>query len=98
MSIKRWATRKDAVQKDIITALETAGCEVWVIEKPVDLLTLYRGQWMPLECKTPQKNGKPRKRNDQAAQTEVIARVRIPVVTTPMEALRAVGVVSRETI
>lgn len=91
VSIKRWATRKDAVQKDIIAALESVGCEVWVIEKPVDLLTNFRGQWMPLECKTPQKNGKARKRNDQAEQTETIERTRIPVVTTPLEALKAIG-------
>lgn len=94
MSIKRWATRKDAVQKDIIAALEAAGCEVWVIEQPIDLLTLYRGRWMPMECKTPQKNGKPRKRTDQADQTELLQRTAIPVVTTPIEALRAIGATS----
>lgn len=94
MSIKRWATRKDAVQKEIIQALEAAGCEVWVIEKPVDLLTNFRGQWMPLECKTPQKNGKARKRNDQTEQAELIQRTAIPLVTTPMEAFRAIGAVT----
>lgn len=94
MSLKRWATRKDSVQRDIIAALEAAGCEVWVIEKPVDLLTNFRGQWLPLECKTPQKNGRARKRNDQPEQTAVIERTRIPVVTTPVEALRAIGAMS----
>lgn len=94
MSIKRWATRKDAVQKDIIAALERAGCEVWVIDQPIDLLTLYRGRWMPLECKTPQKNGKPRVRNDQQQQVALINRTAIPVVTTPIEALRAIGAVT----
>lgn len=94
MSIKRWATRKDAVQKDIIAALEAVNCEVWVIEQPIDLLTLYRGRWLPLECKTPQKNGKPRKRTDQEDQTALIERTAIPVVTTPMEALRAIGAVA----
>lgn len=93
MSIKRWATRKDSVQKDIISALEAAHCEVWVIDRPCDLLTLFRGRWMPLECKTPQKNGKARKRCDQADQTALIERTAIPVVTTPMEALRAIGAV-----
>ncbi len=91
MSIKRWATRKDSVQKDIIAALEAAGCEVWVIERPCDLLTNYRGRWLPMECKTPKANGEPRKRSDQAEQTELIERARIPVVTTPLEALRAIG-------
>jgi len=94
VSIKRWATRKDAVQKDIIAALESAHVEVWVIEEPVDLLTHYRGRWMPLECKTPQKNGKPRKRNDQQEQTQTIERTRIPIVTTPIEALKAVGAIA----
>jgi len=93
MSIKRWATRKDAVQKDIIAALEAVNCEVWVIERPCDLLTLFRGRWLPMECKTPQENGKVRKRNDQPVQTETLERARIPVVTTPVEALRAIGAI-----
>lgn len=93
MSIKRWATRKDSTQRDIIAALEAVNCEVWVIERPCDLLTLFRGRWLPMECKTPNRNGKVRKRNDQAEQTELITRTQIPVITTPMEALRAIGAV-----
>lgn len=93
MSIKRWATRKDTSQRNIIEALEAVHCEVWIIERPCDLLTLFRGRWQPLECKTPQTNGKVRKRTDQAEQTETLARTCIPVVTTPMEALRAIGAV-----
>jgi hypothetical protein len=48
---------------------------------------------MPLECKTPQANGKARKRNDQPEQTQTLERTCIPVVTTPIEALRAIGAV-----
>lgn len=91
MSIKRWATRKDAVQKDIVAALEAVHCEVWVMERPVDLLTFYRGRWLPLECKTPERTGRPRKRSDQAQQAALIERTAIPVVTTPLEALQAIG-------
>jgi hypothetical protein len=91
MSIKRWSTRKDASQRAIVEALEAVNCEVWVIERPCDLLTLFRGRWLPMECKTPQRNGRARKRNDQAEQTTLIERTRIPVVTTPIEALRAIG-------
>lgn len=94
MSIKRWATRKDTSQRHIIEALEAVNCEVWVIERPCDLLTLFRGRWQPLECKTPQTNGKARKRSDQAKQAQMIERTCIPVVTTPMEALRAIGAVT----
>lgn len=91
MSIKRWSTKKDTVQRDIIQALESVNCEVWVIERPCDLLTNFRGRWLPLECKTPQRNGKARKRTDQAEQTALIERTGIPVVTTPLEALKAIG-------
>lgn len=91
MSIKRWSTRKDISQRQIVEALEAVGCEVWIIERPCDLLTKFRGRWLPIECKTPQRNGRARRRNDQAEQTELIERTRIPVVTTPVEALRAIG-------
>ena len=94
MSIKRWSTRKDTAQREIVEALEAVNCEVWVIERPCDLLTLFRGRWLPLECKTPQSNGKPRKRNDQPEQTALIERTRISIVTTPLEALRAIGAVA----
>jgi hypothetical protein len=96
MSIKRWSTRKDVAQRDIIHALEQAGCEVFVTERPWDLLVrrhLWRPGWvMGLEVKTPQPNGKPRKRTDQGAQAQVLERCGVPIVTTPMEALRAVGI------
>lgn len=91
MSIKRWSTRKDISQQAIVEALEAVGCEVWIIERPCDLLTNFRGRWLPIECKTPQRNGRARKRSDQAEQTALIERTRIPVVTTPIEALRAIG-------
>jgi hypothetical protein len=91
MSIKRWSTRKDASQRAIVEALEAVGCEVWIIERPCDLLTNFRGRWLPIECKTPQRNGRARKRSDQADQTALIERTQIPVVTTPIEALRAIG-------
>ena len=88
-SFKR-RSRKDATEDAIVKALEQVGVEVWVIERPCDLLTLYRGLWQPLEVKP--LDWKPRK--DQAEQTERLARTRIPVVTTPLEALRAVGAAS----
>jgi hypothetical protein len=87
MTYGKRRSRKDEAEDDIVKALEGAGCEVWVIEHPVDLLTLYRGRWQPLEVKT----GKYRPRKDQAEQTVVLQRTQIPVVTTPLEALKAIG-------
>jgi hypothetical protein len=82
-------SRKDVVEDGIVKALEQAGCEVWVIERPCDLLTLFRGRWMPLECKTG-----PKLRKDQPEQTALLTRTQIPVVRTPMDALRAIGAVT----
>lgn len=90
MSLNRFAKRRDIAEPGIIKALELVGAEVWVLDRPVDLLTFYRGRWMPLEVKT----GKYRPRKDQAAQAAVIERRAIPVVTTPLEALRAIGAAS----
>jgi hypothetical protein len=53
----RCAARVDANQRQIITALEAAGADVWVIGLPVDLLVGYKGHTFLVEVK----NG-PRKR------------------------------------
>lgn len=90
MSLARYAKKRDKAEPAIIQALEQVGAEVFVLDKPCDLLTFYRGRWQPLEVKT----GKYRPRKDQAEQTAVLSRTGIPVVTTPIEALKAVGATS----
>lgn len=87
MSLIRRAKKRDKAEPAIVTALEQAGAEVFILDKPCDLLTLYRGRWQPLEVKT----GKYRPRKDQAEQTAVLSRTAIPIVTTPLEALQAIG-------
>lgn len=87
MSLSRFAKKRDKAEPAIIQALEQVGAEVWALDNPCDLLTLYRGRWQPLEVKT----GKYRPRRDQAEQTAVLSRTAIPVVTTPLEALQAIG-------
>lgn len=55
MSVNRWAAKRDQNEKPIVEALEAVGVEVWKIsgkDKP-DLLTRYRGRWMPLGVKMP---------------------------------------------
>ena len=89
----RYAARKDLVQSRIVATLRAAGVQVWVLHTPCDLLTYLRGRWLPLECKTPTKAGKRRARSDQEAQEAFLAQTRCPVVTTPEEALKAVGAI-----
>lgn len=93
----RRAARKDSSQEAIVKALRQAGCKVEIIGRPVDLLVRYWSSihrhflWTPMECKTPTKTGKRRKRTDQEKQDAYIEENCVPVVKTPDEALRAVG-------
>ena len=52
----RRAARVDANQAAIVSALRGAGCSVWVIGLPVDLLIGKNGRTVLVECKT--KRGK----------------------------------------
>jgi hypothetical protein len=47
----RYASRRDANEAAIITALEAAGAYVWVIGLPVDLLVGYKGHTFLVEVK-----------------------------------------------
>lgn len=77
--------RSDNTQGEIVAALRKACVSVWVIGRPVDLLTYYRGRWLPLEIKTRSKL-----RMDQEAQTKLLATYAVPVVRSAQEALDAV--------
>ena len=80
---------KDLSEPDIRDALEKAGFQVWDV-LPCDLLTWRADRgFQTLECKTPTKAGKQRKRKDQKAQDEFLALTRTPVALSPQEALRA---------
>jgi hypothetical protein len=86
MSFNRRMTRPDGTQAEIVQRLRQACVTVWVIGEPCDLLTYYRGRWLPLECKPK----KPRKRTDQADQERFLIDYAVPVVRTFEEAYAAV--------
>lgn len=98
MSLSRYAKKRDTSEGPIIDALEQVGYDVWQLDRPCDLL-LWRadmgpGHFRTLEVKT--RSGKAKLRVDkrQGEQTEFLAKTGTPIVTTPMEALRAVGAVT----
>jgi hypothetical protein len=51
----RHAARVDANQQAIVAALRVAGCYVWIIGLPVDLLVGYKGHTFLMEIKTTSK-------------------------------------------
>jgi hypothetical protein len=88
----RYALRKDESQAAIVKAIRAAGWLCFVLHEPCDLLCWKLGKgWRVLECKTPTKTGKQRKRKDQRLQTQFLELTGTPVVLTPFEALLALG-------
>ena len=91
MTIWRRAAKRDTAEAGIVSALEAAGCRVWRLSQPLDLLCGYRGRFVVLECKTGT-----RKRKDQPKQDATIAECQrnglpVYVVRTPEDALQAIG-------
>ena len=86
--------RKDTVEPKIVEALKAAGFQVWDM-LPTDLLT-WRPDlgWKPLECKTPYGKASPKARIDkrQQKQIEFLELTGCPVVLSPEQALRELGV------
>lgn len=84
MSLNRYDAKRDETERDIIRALVKAGCLVMQLDK-VDLAVQRgRGKWF-LEVKAERGTLTDRQEALMAAGWD------IPVVRTPEEALRAVG-------
>ena len=52
MALRRYANKRDANEPGIVAALESLGCLVLRMDKPVDLLVLCRGTVHLCEIKT----------------------------------------------
>ena len=93
MSLNRYAKKKDSTQDAIVNAIRNAGWRVWVLSKPVDLLCWKLGKGFRLvEVKSSRKkDGTTAQDKRQQDQIDFIALTDCPVVTTPEEALIALG-------
>ena len=95
MSLARYAKKRDANEKAIVTALERAGALVLRLDVPCDLLVGLRGVWRLLEVKDGEKPPSARLLTGmQAIFAQDCQGHKMPfaVVTSPEEALLAVGV------
>ena len=96
MSKPRYAARRDAVEPDIVEAIEAAGCVVYR-ELRCDLLVRKHsdppGIMRTLENKSHQrKDGSARLDKRQREQAEFCALTGTPYVTTPEEAVEALQI------
>jgi hypothetical protein len=91
VTLNRYAARNDYSQPDIVKALRAVGFTVDIIGWPVDLLLHSPTNKVSLmECKNEDWNGKWSKK--QKDQKRYVKEHGVPVVTTPEQALKAVGV------
>ena len=88
MTLARFAKRRDANQREIVEALERVGAEVWITDRPADLLVWHRKTWHVLETKIP----KGRYTELQKAERARGLCEGIVTVTNPLQALAAIGV------
>jgi len=89
--------RRDGNEKAIVVALRKVGVLVWPIsgEGVPDLLTWYRGVWLPLEVKRRRLRRSLTDRKGRSltpAQCESWARTKYPIVESVDEALAAIGI------
>ena len=86
MSLNRYNAKRDTAESAILDALGKAGCR-WVALDIFDLLVLRAGKLYALEVKTPSSE----KRLTDRQRIMMDAGWPIHVVSTPEEALKAVG-------
>jgi DNA-binding transcriptional MerR regulator len=89
VSLYRIDARRDDNEPDIIKALKEAGAQVEQIRQPCDLAVAFRARHFLIEVDNPESKYRKRKQK----QLETFQRMKIPMVQTPDEALRAIGAV-----
>ncbi len=94
MSINRYAARTDSNQAEIVAALRAAGCSVWIIGLPVDLLVGNNGKTLCVEVKRMTGKLVPKPTKHTKLQREFMMSWTggpVATVTDAESALRAVG-------
>lgn len=90
MTVKRFATRRDSTEPEILRALYDVGAD-YILLDPFDVLVLFRGNLTMLDCKSPK--GKPTRN-----QTVLVERGwPLHYVRTAEQALVAIGAIQQVT-
>ena len=92
MTLHRYAKKRDLLEPEIVKALKAAGCKVWKLDRPFDLLVGLAGRFTVLEVKSKARLN----RADQAHQSQELADAQaggLPAyrVVTVEDALQAMG-------
>jgi hypothetical protein len=57
MSLRRYATRRDANEPELVGFARDLGWRLWKLDKPADWIALRRGRWEVVEIKNPDCEG-----------------------------------------
>lgn len=92
MGIPRYAAAVDRNQQEIVKALRDAGCDVYILKKPVDLAVGRAGKTYLLEVKVPKAKGeRGGRKTDEQEKFFANWRGHVAQVETVGDALKAVG-------
>jgi hypothetical protein len=95
----RHASRVDANQAAIVSALQAAGASIEIIGLPVDLLIGFRGVTLLIEVKNPKSRyGKAGANKNQASFMQSWRGGPVALVDSPEAALRAIGAINGNTV
>ena len=89
MSLARYAKKRDGNEAPIVEALRKAGADVWLLDRPVDLLVGYNQRLYGFEVKT----DKGRLTDQQETDLATCRRRNYPVfvIRSAEDALQAIG-------
>lgn len=89
----KYATMRDAIETEIVEALEAIGCTVVRMDVPTDLLVGYRAYNFLLECKSDKSISHTSKENQKTKDQEKFFNTwngQIDIVETAEQAIRIV--------
>jgi hypothetical protein len=90
VSLKRYSTRRDKTEPEILRAISKAGAD-YILLDPIDVLVLYRGRIFLLECKSTR--GKKATMCPKTENQEILVKRGWPLlfVSSAEQALAAIG-------
>ena len=93
MSLARFSKKRDTSEPQIVQALRSAGCRVWMLDRPFDLLVGFSGRFTVLEVKSHHRERKDQQHQSTELRACQAGGLPVYVVRTPEEALQAVGLI-----
>lgn len=90
MTLSRYANRRDENEKDIVAALESFGCSIFRLDRPVDILCGYQARNYLFEIKNPHKPKADQKKTKAQRAFFDAWKGQVRVITTAAEGIKVI--------